>query len=191
MVCVSDGLYQLGPQQQAIEHRLTANVEVAVSEPDAFVHWSIRLVNVEGGRLSLAENLDGAGLDFDLASRKFGVLCARQPVGNFAGDLEHELVANRPRDGRRLGRFRLVDHDLSQAVAVAQVDEDEPAVVAPAMDPASDPDLTPGVGSAQLTARDVAVRGGEAEGGFWGGCWLAGLTHARIVAERANLAPAI
>src|ERR1035437_4300629 len=45
------------------------------------------------------------------------------------------------------------------------------------MDPARDPDLTPGVGSAQLTTGDVAVRSGEAEGRFGRGQLLGGLTH--------------
>ena len=72
----------------------------------------------------------------------------------------------------------LVDDDLRQAVAVAQVDEDEPAVVAAAMHPAGDPDLAPGVVAAQLAARDVAIRRRQAEGGFGRDGGLAGLTHA-------------
>ena len=34
-----------------------------------------------------------------------------------------------------------VEHDLQQPLAVAQVDEDDPAVIAPAMHPAGDRDL--------------------------------------------------
>ncbi len=186
MVGVPHGLDQLGPQQQAIQQGLTADVEIPIAQPQAFVHRRVRLVDVERRGLRLAENLDGASLDFDLTSRQFGVLGARQPPGHLAGDLENELVAHRPRNGSRRRRLHLVNHDLSQAVAVAQVDEDEPAVVAPAMDPARDPDLTPGVSRAQLAASDVAVGRSKAECGFRRGCWQVGLTHRRIVAERGT-----
>ena len=46
-----------------------------------------------------------------------------------AACLEHELVANLAREGCRLGRPLGVDHELRDSRAVAQVDEDEAAVV--------------------------------------------------------------
>ena len=55
-----------------------------------------------------------------------------------AVDLEHELAAGARGDRMRLGRFGRIDDDLRHAVAVAQVDEDELAHVAAAVDPAGE-----------------------------------------------------
>ena len=46
-----------------------------------------------------------------------------------AACLEHELVADLAGEGCRLGRPLGVDHELRDSRAVAQVDEDEAAVV--------------------------------------------------------------
>ena len=48
---------------------------------------------------------------------------------------EHVLVAHALGLGEHLGGVR-IEHDLQQALAVAQIDEDDAAMVAPAMGPA-------------------------------------------------------
>ena len=53
-------------------------------------------------------------------------------------DRDDELAPDPAGDRVRLGRVGLVDDDLGDPVAVAQVQEDELAVVAPAMDPAGE-----------------------------------------------------
>ena len=63
-----------------------------------------------------------------------------------------------------LGRVGLVDDDLGQPVAVAQVEEDELAVVAAPMDPAGQPGGRAGIGGAQLAAGVGPVGRGEAGG---------------------------
>jgi len=102
---------------------------------------------------------------------------AGQPARDLALDLEHELVADPVRDGGRVGRLSLVYHDLGQAVPVPEVDEDQAAVIPPAMNPAGDQDLATGVFGAQLAARHVAVRGGEAERDLGRSRGRAGVTH--------------
>ena len=77
MVGVAYGPDQLRSEQQAIEERLTTDVEIAVTQPQSLVHRRIRLVDVERRRLGLVENLHAACLDFDLAGRQLGVLSAR------------------------------------------------------------------------------------------------------------------
>ncbi len=52
-----------------------------------------------------------------------------------------------------LGRELLVENDLRDAGAVAEVEEDEVAVVAAAVDPAHQNHLLAGVGGAQLAAQ--------------------------------------
>jgi hypothetical protein len=45
-----------------------------------------------------------------------------------------------------------IEHDLADAGAVAEIEKDEVAVVAAAVDPAHEDDLLAGVGGAQVTA---------------------------------------
>ena len=59
----------------------------------------------------------------------------------------------------------LVDHDLGDPVAVAQVEEDELAVVAAAVDPAGEAGGDARIGRAQLAVRVRAVGRGEAGSG--------------------------
>ena len=51
-----------------------------------------------------------------------------------AGDLQHEFIAHALRHREHLGGVR-IEHDLQQPLAVAQVDENDAAVVAPPMRP--------------------------------------------------------
>jgi hypothetical protein len=51
-----------------------------------------------------------------------------------------------------VGGELLVEHNLRNAGAVAQVEEDEVAVVAAAVDPAHEDNLLAGVGGAQIAA---------------------------------------
>ena len=57
---------------------------------------------------------------------------------------------------RRLGRALGVDDELADPRLVAQVDEDQPAVVAPARNPAGDSDGAADVVEADLAAVEVA-----------------------------------
>ena len=61
-------------------------------------------------------------------------------------------------DGVRLGRALGVHHELHDARAVAQVDEDEAAVIAPPADPARERQLAARVLRARLTAQHVPDR---------------------------------
>ena len=64
------------------------------------------------------------------------VLAARQAGRDGALHPHHELRAHRGGDRMRLGRLLGVDDDLGDAVAVAEVEEDELAEVTSAIDPA-------------------------------------------------------
>ena len=57
----------------------------------------------------------------------------------------------------RLRRSLRVEHELDDARAVPQVDEDQAAVIATAVHPAGDPGLCPRPLGGQLTAPRVAV----------------------------------
>src|SRR5205823_12909384 len=86
-----------------------------------------------------------------------------------AGHRDHTLESHGLR--RRQRGAAGVEHALGQAVVVAQVDEEQPAVVALAMDPARQPHGAADVARAQLAARVRAIRGqGVAHllGPLWG-----------------------
>ena len=56
---------------------------------------------------------------------------------HLAGDRHHKLITQGLGGLEGVRRIR-VAHDLQQALAIAQIDEDDAAVVAPAMHPAED-----------------------------------------------------
>ena len=92
------------------------------------------------------------GLNLDFAGRHLGidgVLVAQAHLAHGGDDvLRPHLLALQVAVGGQL----LVQHDLRDAGAVAQVEEDEVAVVAAAVDPAHQHHLLAGVGGAQFAA---------------------------------------
>ncbi len=71
----------------------------------------------------------------DLAGDEVRIGAAFGAQPHQPGDADHELVAQRFRDGERAGAIRIED-DLHEAFAIPQVDEDDPAVVAATVHPA-------------------------------------------------------
>ena len=70
---------------------------------------------------------------------------------------DHVLGAERVGPLVRLGRVLGMEHELDDSRAVAQVDEDQPAVVAPAVHPAGHAGIGVGPVGGQLLAPGVAV----------------------------------
>ena len=92
------------------------------------------------------------GLDLDFAGGHFGidgVLVAQADLADGGDDV---LGAHLLALGVAVGGELLVEDDLGDAGAVAQVEEDEVAVVAAAVDPAHEDHLLAGVGGAQVAA---------------------------------------
>ena len=84
------------------------------------------------------QHLDLAGEDLDLPGRQVGVLRSGGPRPDLPVDPDHPLRAHFL--GRLEGRrIRVGDH-LGQAVVVAKVDEQQPAMVAHAVHPARQAD---------------------------------------------------
>ena len=133
---LADGLDHPAPEHQPALHRLAPDVEIAVLEAQDLVDRGVRLVDVEGRRLRLGQDLEGGRLDLDRARRKRLVLGPGQPRRDRSLDRHDELGPDPA--GRRMGggRIGLVDDDLGDPVAISQVQEDQLAVIAPAVDPA-------------------------------------------------------
>ena len=140
------------------QHGRPAQVEVAVPEAQRLVDLgSLAGLDGEGRRLGLAEHCRLADRDLDLAGRQARVdrlLAARHDL---AADLDHELGTHRLGEMVRLGGERRVEHELHETAAVAQVDEDEVAVVAPPRDPAGERHHASDIGAAQRAGSGVAT----------------------------------
>ena len=79
VVDLADGLDHAAAQEQAVGHRLAADVEVAVLQPQALVDRRVGLVDVERRRLRLGQDLElGAS---GARSRRSGASRSRCPAG--------------------------------------------------------------------------------------------------------------
>ena len=139
---------------EVVLHALAAQVEPAVPEPQRLV--DVLLVELERKRRRAREDAHGVDLELDLAGRQVRVDRLGRAGDDLALRLQDELVANLVRDAGRLGRALRVDHELHLAGVVAQVDEDEAAVVAARVGPARDGQPFADVLGAQFAAVKVA-----------------------------------
>ncbi|MCY1351842.1 hypothetical protein D9M69_381190 [compost metagenome] len=145
-------------QLQLGGHFRTAQVDEAVAQAGFLADVGV-LVQRERRRLGLvqhfqlvAEHLDGAGghVRVDRASRT---------LAHLAGDLDHVLAAHAIGLGEGLGTIR-IEHHLGQAFAIADVEEDHPAVVAATVDPTAKSDFLAVQALVQLAAIMAAHHGG-------------------------------
>ncbi len=72
-----------------------------------------------------------------------GVGRARGPLANPALHTDDELAAQALRLLEHIGGIR-VEHDLQESLAIAQIDEDHPAVIATSVDPTRNRDFLAG-----------------------------------------------
>ena len=131
---------------QVALHALAAHVEPAVAEPRRLLDGVV--ADLERQRRRARQDLQALDLDLDLARREVRVDGVRRARGDLADGLDDEFVA------QLVAAVRLLEDELDLAGVVAQVDEDEPAVVAPGVDPAGDRQALPDV------LDDVALRTG-------------------------------
>ena len=122
---------------QVALHPLAAHVEPAVAEPRRLLDAVV--ADLERQRRRAGDDPQALDLDLDLAGREVRVDRIRRARRDLAGRLDDELVAE------LLAAFRLLDDELDLAGVVAQVDEDEPAVIAPGVHPAGDGQPLPDV----------------------------------------------
>ena len=124
----------LGAHQQAALHLGPAEIDVAKAQPRLLLH--VLLVELQRRRVGGVEDLELTGQDLHLARRHVRVHGALGARAHPPGDPQDVLAAHALGGLEGLQGVR-VDDDLHDAAAVAQVDEDDPAVVAAAVDPAA------------------------------------------------------
>ena len=141
-------------QHQVLLHRRAAQVEHAVRQPRRL--RQVVVVELERRRDARVQHLELVAQHLDLAAGQVRVVGAGRARAHLADDLQAELVAHvLGRIANIVGAVGVAD-DLHQAFAVAQVDEDDAAMVAPAMRPAHQRD-----GLAEQRFADEAAVGGS------------------------------
>ena len=128
---------------------LPAQVQESVLQAQG-LGGGILLCDLEGNDLRLAKDLHLLGDDLDLAGRQLGVDRVWKPPDDLSGEPDDGLDAPVLEGSIELALW--VDHHLGEPVAVAQIDENDPAMVAHAVDPARKADLDPDVLFTQLPA---------------------------------------
>jgi hypothetical protein len=146
-------------QEQRVAHRLAAQVEHPVAQADELVDLR-GLVDRERRGQGVGEELHRRHGQLDLTRAQTRVDVALLAADHLPARREDVLRAQPLRERMRLGRRLRVEDELDDARAVAEVDEDEAAVVAPAVHPAGDADPLAYPAGVQLAAPGIAVRVG-------------------------------
>ena len=141
-------------QLEAGQHGRPADVEVAVLEAQHLVDLvALARLDLERRRARARQQAGVGDAHLDLAGRQAGIDRLGVARDHRAGRAHDVLGAQPLGQTVRLGRDSRVEDELHEAGAVAQVDEDEVAVVAPASHPAGEPHLATHVGGTQLAGQ--------------------------------------
>ena len=124
-------------QHQVIAHAWAAQIEVAVAQAQRFVHATL-FMQIKRWRLCCTEHLDGAGQHFNRAGGQVGICSTFRSQRDGTLDGQHVFRPSVRYDLVRLGRRLRVAHDLGEAIAVTQINENQPAMIATPMQPAGE-----------------------------------------------------
>src|SRR5690606_37558375 len=145
----ADRCDHLAAQQDVRVQPITPEVEIAIFEPDI-----LGIVGLAGDRQRqlLGSRLDGrtVGDDLDRAGRKVGIGRLGPARDDLAVACDDRFGPQPLEQGERLA-VRAGD-DLGQAVMIAQVDEQDAAMIALAVNPAREADAAADIGLAKLAA---------------------------------------
>ena len=134
-------------QLQVLAHGRTAQVQVAVLHADVVAAVGL-ILDGEGGREALAEHVQLRYQYLDVARGHLRVL--RLALAHLAHGLYAELASQLVRTLTERSVLRLVEHQLCNTIAVAQVDERHAAHLARALNPSGELHLAAGVGETKL-----------------------------------------
>ncbi len=151
---VAHALRHAVAEQHGALHYRTTQVEVTVLESKVFAgQFPHALRGRDGGRHRFIQQLELSDTDLNIARVVLGVGHAGGAWRHVARDLNDVLGPQRlalfDQLGRRIGR---IEHHLSNAVTIAKVDKQSTAVIAIAIDPATQGDLLASVGGAKFAA---------------------------------------
>ena len=125
----------------------TAQVEIAIVQPRLLAGVDL-VLDDEGRRLGGIQDAQLGGENFHFAAGELGI--GLLPQGHAPANGDHVFRAQLLGAGMRRYAQLLIEDDLGDSAAVAHVDEDEVAKVAPPVHPAHEHDVFIGVGRAQI-----------------------------------------
>ena len=131
---------EVGAHAQVVLQALPAKIEEAVLEPGLLARV-LSALHAERHRLRGAEHAAATDLDLDLAGGHLRVHLVGVPAHDLALDLDHPLETRGLESRGRIRRGFRVYHRLHDAASIAHVEENDAAVIAPAVDPSLDPRL--------------------------------------------------
>ncbi len=140
------------PQQHCSLHFGAAQIEIAILQPQIFV-GQFQPARLKRWRLALVEQNKPGGPNLNFTGGQFGIDGPLGSRGHFPGHGDHEFAAQRSGQLLRLDAAVGVKRDLRLAVAVAQVDENNAAMVAVAINPAANRDFLANVPRVKFAAR--------------------------------------
>src|SRR2546427_7739045 len=114
-------------------------IELAVLETPLFGRELFAFPARDGnrGRLRRSHDLQDRGVDLHIPGRELGIPHRGRPRGDFPFDEDDRLGPDGLGTGDEIGsRPRRTERDLNEAVAVAEIEEDDTAQVTAAVDPA-------------------------------------------------------
>jgi len=133
-------------------HLRASQVDVAVLQPHLFVDVGVGIAGRKRRHLALVEQLQAGGDHLDLAGIHLGIDGALIAQLDLAGDGQHVLAAHALHALVKLRAALFVEDNLGDAGAVAEIDKDQVAVIAAAVDPAHESDGLACIGGTQFAA---------------------------------------
>ncbi len=147
---VPNRLDDLVADRQVVLKARAPQVEIAMLQAQRLVDVGLD-VNGKGWDERTVEDGYALGRDLDLAGSELRVLGSRRAAPHDAANAHDVLVSDGFGDRERVALQRIEDR-LRDPVAVAHVDEDQPAVIAPPIHPAFEKDRRPDVALRQIAA---------------------------------------
>ena len=139
------------PEDEDLLHCRAAEVEVAILEAELFV--GLGPLNVKRRSRRGVKDLERISANFDRPRLEVRVFFSGQPSGNHAANSDDiSRCAAHASSRLELGAHFGLEDALSQAVAVANINEDQAAEVAPGVHPAIEDDRLADVFERQIAA---------------------------------------
>ncbi len=141
----------LRAQLQALEHLRAAQIHVAIAQPVLLGNLIVLDIQHEGRSFGAVEDGQLLAEDFDLAGGQVGIDGTLRAAANAALHLQHEFVTYPLGGGEDLRAVR-IKHHLHETFPVAQINENDSAVIAAAVDPSVEVDVLIKVRFMEMTA---------------------------------------
>ena len=135
-------------QLQILAHDLSAQVQIAILHADVVAAVGL-ILDGEGRRLALAQDVEFLNQDLNVACGHLGIL--RLALADRTDDLNAVFTAQLVSTLAELGVDGLVEHQLRQTIAIAQVGKRHAAHLARALYPSGQLHFLAGIGEPELT----------------------------------------